>query len=667
MATISDLFALALENQQVGNVAQAEWLCRQVLIADPSHSQAANQLGLILTMQGRAGEAATWLQRAIQSNPASAAAQCNLGNTFFAAGDFAQAQGCYEQAIRLAPELPEAHNNLGSALHQLGRHADAIAAYQQAIECRAAYPEAWYNLGNVHQHQGNLDDALRCYHEALRIRPDYPEAHNNIATILSARNEFEKALVCCRQALQLRPDYSEAHNNMAIALRGLGRFAEALPCCQQALRLQPSQAETWNNVANVLCGLERFDEAAQAIKEALRLKPDYPEGINTMGTILERQNKLDDALACFQHVLELQPDHADAFSNRGNIAYHRQHFDEAMVDFDAAVRLNPHLPAAHWNRAMLRLLQGDLVEGWPEYEWRLKQSGFIRRNLAEPRWDGEPLDGRTILLYAEQGVGDTLQFIRYVPLVKARGGKVVVECQAAILLLVASVQGIDSVAAQGGRLPAFDVQAPLLSMPGIFETSLATIPADVPYLQTDPKVVERWRNELEQDDHSQMRRFRIGIAWQGNPHHKLDRQRSMPLTSFAPLAAVGRVQLISLQYGAGTDQLRSLAGQFPVLDLESRLGDASESFGNIAGIMKNLDLVISCDSAIAHLAGALGVPTWVALPVARDWRWLLERADSPWYPGMRLFRQTEAGRWGDVFERMAGELGTLVGARGVGL
>ena len=372
-------------------------------------------------------------------------------------------------------------------------------------------------------------------------------------------------------------------------------------------------------MANVLCGLERFDEAAQAIKEALRLKPDYPEGINTMGTILERQNKLDDALACFQHVLELQPDHADAFSNRGNIAYHRQHFDEAMVDFDAAVRLNPHLrpptgiapccgscKATSWKLARIRMAFEAI---------RLHPA-----QPAEPRWNGEPLDGRTILLYAEQGVGDTLQFIRYVPLVKARGGKVVVECQAAILLLVASVQGIDSVAAQGGRLPAFDVQAPLLSMPGIFETSLATIPADVPYLQTDPKVVERWRNELEQDDHSQMRRFRIGIAWQGNPHHKLDRQRSMPLTSFAPLAAVGRVQLISLQYGAGTDQLRSLAGQFPVLDLESRLGDASESFGNIAGIMKNLDLVISCDSTIAHLAGALGVPTWVALPVARDWR-----------------------------------------------
>ena len=347
------------------------------------------------------------------------------------------------------------------------------------------------------------------------------------------------------------------------------------------------------------------------------------------------------------------------------MAYQNQQFDDALRDFDEAVRLKPQLPAAHWNRGLLRLLRGDLQGGWPEYEWRWRQPGFVRRNFQQPRWDGTPLNGRTILLYAEQGLGDTLQFIRYVPLVQALGGKVVVECQAAAVSLIAGVKGVDAVAAQGGLLPAFDLQAPLLSLPGILQTSLATIPADVPYLDADPKLVERWRGELGGDERSEPRPFRVGIAWQGNPTHRLDRQRSIPLRCFAPLAGVPRAQLVSLQYGAGTEQLRALAGQFPVLDLESRLGDASESFANIAGIMKNVDLVISCDTAIVHLAGALGVATWVALPVARDWRaGCFERTDSPWYPGMRLFRQAEEGHWGEVFERMAGELGRVVGSGG---
>jgi hypothetical protein len=278
--------------------------------------------------------------------------------------------------------------------------------------------------------------------------------------------------------------------------------------------------------------------------------------------------------------------------------------------------------------------------------------------FTQPQWDGSELKGRTIFIFAEQGLGDTMQFVRYLPLVQQRGGRVVFQCQSGLKNLLSSAQGFDCLVPRDSPPPPFDIQAPLASLPGIFRTSVGSIPSGNPYLEANPQLVQHWRREL-----ASLSGFKIGIAWQGSPTFRDDRRRSIPLACFAPLARGGSVQLINLQKGPGTDQLPTVAGSFQVHHLGNRVDEASGAFMDTAAIMKNLDLVITSDTATAHLAGALGVPVWTALPMIPDWRWLLQRDNSPWYPTMRLFRQTRPGQWPEVFERMAQEIDAGVNRR----
>jgi hypothetical protein len=311
------------------------------------------------------------------------------------------------------------------------------------------------------------------------------------------------------------------------------------------------------------------------------------------------------------------------------------------------LELKPDYADAHLNRAVAWLLAGDWQRGWPEYQWRWRTKHLIPRRFPQPAWAGEPLTGKAILLHAEQGLGDTIQFVRYASLVKQHDATVIMECPKPLLALLEGCAGVDQLVGQGDDLPAFDVHAPLLSVPGILNTSLETIPARIPYLFARPLLLEQWRRTLIGLDG-----FKIGITWQGSPKFRGDCFRSIPLRCFAPLARIPGVRLISLQKGAGAEQLAEVQGLFSVAELGSRLPD----FIDTAAVMKNLDLVITSDTGPAHLAGALGVPVWVALSFAPDWRWLLDRSDSPWYPTMRLFRQTELGHWPAVFEEIAGAL-----------
>ena len=329
-------------------------------------------------------------------------------------------------------------------------------------------------------------------------------------------------------------------------------------------------------------------------------------------------------------------------------------FEAGWQDYERVLQINPGNEAMLWSRSLLRLSQGDFARGWQEFEYRWTQPGFVPRRPDRPRWDGSSLEGKTIFLHAEQGLGDTIQFIRYLPMVKQRGGTVLFECQPALVRLCTDIAGVDQWVAPGAEVPPFDVQAPLLSLPGIFGTTLANIPAAVPYLRADPDLVEYWSKEL-----TPLQGVKVGIVWQGSPKHKADRYRSVPLKHLESLAEVKGVKLVSLQKGPGTEQLQ---GRFPVLDLSERL-DLAGAFLDTAAIMMNLDLVITVDSAIAHLTGALGVPVWVILPLFSDWRRLREREDSPWYPTMRLFRQKRLGDWDEVLERIAAEVRGLVEAR----
>lgn len=460
---------------------------------------------------------------------------------------------------------------------------------------------------------GDLDRAERAYRHVLALAPATARAWFLLGATLQMRGWLDEAVASYQQAVRLAPGHVEAHCNLGVALHALRRTDEAMAALRRALELAPTHAESLNNLGNALRDRGSFDEAEACYRRALEVRPDYVEARHNLGNALKTRGLRAEALACYDRALAIRPD----------------------------------LAQVHLSRALAWLEAGDFARGWPEYEWRLRCPQFAIPDLPQPRWDGGPLDGRSILLYADHGLGDGIQFIRYAPMVKARGGRVVVLCRAPLARLLATCDGVDMVVVEGSPTPACDVHAPLMSLPGIFGTDLSNLPAEVPYLFADPDRVAAWAEELGPSDD-----VRIGIAWQGNPAHVRDRLRSIPLAKFEPIARRPGVRLFSLQKGHGREQIEAVAGRFAVTDLGGRFDDLMET----AALMTNLDLVIAPDTAPAHLAGAIGVPAWVALPYEADWRWLSGREDSPWYPTMRLFRQRRWGDWDDVFDRIAAAL-----------
>ncbi len=524
-----------------------------------------------------------------------------------------QAEQYYRQILQVEPRHVGALHLLGLLAHQVGRGDLAIEYISQALSHRPDYAEAHSNLGMALAEMGKPTEAMASYQQALRLKPDLAETHNNLANMFRQQGKLTEAIAGYQRALHLKPGYAEAHSNLGVALLDQGKVEEAVACHRQALALKPDIAEAQSNLGMALAEQGKLAEAAGCYQQALRLKPDYAEAHNNLGVVLAELGKLTEAAACYEQALRLKPDYADA----------------------------------HLNLAYSWFFREDLEAGWPEYEWRWKRPGFPRPAFRQPLWDGASIQGQTILLFAEQGLGDTLQFIRYAPLVKQRGAKVIVQCQAPLVRLLATCSGVDRLVFEGTAIPPFDVQAPLLSLPRIFRTTLANIPAKIPYLSIEPAARAHWQQQL-----CSVEGFKVGIAWQGNPEHTRDRRRSVRLLAFAPLAGLPGVRLVSLQKGKGREQLPELANRLGVLDLTDRLND----FTDTAALLSQLDLVITVDTAVAHLAGALGVPVWVALAFDPDWRWMLEREDSPWYPSMRLFRQSRWGDWPGVFERMTDAL-----------
>ena len=499
---------------------------------------------------------------------------------------------------------------------------EAARRYAAAAQADPSDAEARYLLGNVQMRLGRFADAQTSYEAALALAPEHPDSRHNRAVALAELGRLEAAIEGYRHALAVRTDYPEAHYNLGNALRALRRDDEAAASYERAVALRADWPEAHSNHGMALAALGRTEAAIAAYGRALALRPEYPEALN--GLALVRQS-------------------------RGEFAAAAQLFDRALA-------LRPDFAQAHANRAQLRLQHGDFAQGWPEYEWRWKLPGVALPPLPVPPWDGAPLAGRTILLRAEQGLGDTIQFVRYAPLLARRGARVVVECQPALARLLRSCPGIDAVVARGAALPPVDVQAPLLGLPGILGTTADSVPGGVPYLAVDADLAEPWRGLIGPSDG-----LRIGIAWQGNPVFPQDCHRRIPLAAFAPIAGIPGVRLVSLQRGFGAGQL-DRAG-FPAVDLGRRLEAAGGDLVDTAAAMLNLDLVITVCSALAHLAGALGRPVWVPLTVSPDFRWLLGREDTPWYPSMRLFRQRALDRWDEVFERVAAAVGALAAAQ----
>jgi tetratricopeptide (TPR) repeat protein len=615
VSEVTSLLAEAFALQQAGRLAEAEKAYNQILAAQPDHFDSLHLLGIVCHRRG----------------------------------DDAQALRHIDLALEINPNDILALNNRGIALRALKRFEDALASYDRALALWPDYAEALLGRANALKELQRFEAALSSYDRTLRLRPDWVDVHVNRGIVLHALKRFEEALASCDHALMLRPDLAEAQANRGSALHELKRFDEALASHDRALALRPDYAEARYNRGNALHKLRRFEEALADYERALALRPDYVEALANRGVTLHELRRFEEALASYDRALAVRPDYAEAFVDRGGTLREQRRFDEALACYDRAIALRPDYVEAHSNEGMCRMLIGDFHRGWQKLEWGwiAARQRNAKRNFSQPLLLGsDELDGKTVLLHAEQGFGDMIQFCRYVPLVAERGARVILEVYEPLRELMGTLPGVAQFVTTGKPLPDFDTHCPLLSLPLALGAGSATILSQTPYLRASPQAVMDWNGRLGPGH-----RPRIGLAWSGRPSHDNDHNRSMRLsTLLSPLAGFNATYVSLLREVREDDA--------PVLQDSDVLhfGEELKTYADTAALIANLDLVISVDTSVAHLAGALARPVWILLPFMPDWRWLLDREDSPWYPTARLFRQDESREWDSVMARVRAAL-----------
>lgn len=628
-----------------GDWNEAEKLCRRILKAMPGQFDALHLLGVIAAQTERMEEAATLLGRAVAINPRDAAAHSNRGNALQTLRRLEEALASYDRALALKPDYAEACLNRGSALQDLGRLDEALASYDRALKLRPDYPQAHYNRGVVLQDLNRQDEALASYERALALNPDHADAHRNRGVAQQALGRPLEALASYERALALRPDFAEALSSRGVALQLLDRPADALADFERALALAPQFAEAHCNRGVALLELGRPAEALESYARALALQPDFAEAHANRGAALHERWRLDEALASYDRALALKPDQPGAWSGRGIVLQEMNRLDEARQCCERAISLAPDFAEAHFNLSTCCLMQGDLARGWKEYEWRwrhrkLEKTLGKRREFTQPRWTGaQSLQGRTLLLHAEQGFGDTIQFCRYARAASERGARVILEVPRPLHTLLANLAGVATLVEEGGALPAFDFHCPLLSLPLAFETGPESVPSPGRYIESDPERVTRWRAQLGETEG-----LRVGISWSGSRANVGDAKRSITLADLA--------SYLPPQHAYFSLQKDLRDGDAEILAAHPYIRHMGADFADTAALCELMDVVVSVDTSIAHLAGALGRPVWILLPVIPDWRWQLKGETSPWYRSARLFRQDAIGDWRGVFERV---------------
>ncbi|MBM0743085.1 FkbM family methyltransferase [Phormidium sp. CLA17] len=600
----------AQQHYQSGNLVEAEAVYRQIIQQDPRQVEALFWLALLADQAGRSQDSINCYEQVLTLQPNSAETHGNLGSVLLKLDRVEEAIAHHRQALALIPNNAKAHYNLAIALYEQKQDQEAIVLYQQAIVLQPDYANAHHNLGMTLHRQAKPEEAIACYRQAVQLEPNHASAHNSLAVALYQQNKLDEAIEHYQQAIAIYPGYVNAHDNLGIALKQQGKLEDAAIHFQQAIAFNPSYANAYINLGNAMRELGRFNEAIAYCEESIRLQPTNADARNTYGCVLVDLARFVDAIACFEDAVRLRPDFADA----------------------------------HLNMGIILLQIGEFRRGFEEYHWRWKTKQCPDLRYTQALWTGENLNGKVILLTAEQGFGDTIQFARYAPMVAARGGEVIIACQKPLLRLVATVPGVSRCVDRDKDNIDIHTHAPLLELPYILGTTTDTIPATVPYLSpSDQSVI---RLEVPPDT-----RLKIGIVWATNPSNSTSSKRSCSLSHFISLLKVPGIALYSLQKEQPPTDLALL--HTPRLqDLQDQLTD----FADTAAAIAQLDLVITVDTAVAHLAGALGKPTWTLLPHIADWRWLTDRDDNPWYPTMRLFRQNQPATWDELFTRVAAAL-----------
>ena len=582
------------------------------------------------------------------SAPASSAAFARA-QALHQAGRLAEAQGLYEQVLQADPRHAEAMHLLGYLWFQRGEIARALGLIGRALELEPLNPGFRYNRGLILQRVGRLDEAAQDFRQVAALQPSDLGAWDSLGETLIALGRPDDALAAYDRAIALKPDAAELHSNRGVALRALGRFDEALAAQDRALALAPAYADGWSNRGNVLKDLGRLEEALQNYDRALAISPRQPAFLVNRANVLRELGRLPQALAGYDQAIALAPAYPAAHHHRGVLLMDLRRLPEAIAAFDRALALKPGDQDAAAAKAMALLLAGDFERGLPLYERR----GRLAPETAgdRPPWLGEqPVEGKTVLVWAEQGLGDTLQFCRYVPLLAERGARVVLQAQGPLLPLLRSLQGVSALIVHDAAPPAFDLHVPLMSLPLAFGTRLDTIPAPAAYLGADPAKVEAWSQRL-----GPRTRPRVGLVWSGRAEHRNDRHRSLPLARLLAALPPG-LAYVSLQKEARPDDQATLAAHPEV----RHFGEALHDFADTAALVSLMDAVVSVDTSLAHLAGALGKDTRLLLSrIGQDWRWLTGRTDTPWYPTMRLYRQGEDCDWAQPLADMGADLARL--------
>jgi tetratricopeptide (TPR) repeat protein len=636
-----------------GRFLEAENLYRQALARNPSHFDAMHMLGLVLYQKNQLVDALSLLKAAVTIRPNEFGPYSNVGLVLHRLGQHEEALANFTKAISINPRFHEAYNNRGILLLDLSDYSAALSDFNKALSIRPDFAHALNNRGNALRKLGDMENALASFNDAIKLSPAYAEAHHNRGVILKEMLRFEEALQSFEHAVKMHPAYTAAIAKQAEMLRLLGRAEESLVAYQQQLQLLPDSPEILNDLANVLLALRRYDEALVYYDRALHILPNYHEAHNNRGNALQAHGRLEEAIIAYDRAIALDNSYVEARVNRGNVLAGTLKLDAALDEYGRALDIDRDNGDAHWNKAIVQLLQGNFAEGWAEYEYRWKCTGATpMRHAAAPEWRGvDNLSGKTILLYAEQGLGDTLQCIRFLKTIFALGARILLEVPLETKRLLQPFADMATIFAKGESLPPFDYQCPLMSLPFALKANTEQDFASGVYLRAPASRVTHWNAALHP-----VRSLRVGIVWRGNPKHPNDANRSIALDRFSPLLKSGTCQFFGLQKDIKDTERTLLSNKSCFTDLSMQLDDLAET----AAVIANLDLVITVDTAIAHLAGSLGKRVWILVPFLPDFRWLLHRQDSPWYQCARLFRQPDPGNWEVVITDVCSELATLI-------
>lgn len=649
--TIDHRIQEALSHHQKGDLLAAKALYEQVLSLDPEHPDALHLLGVIAHQTQRHALSIELITRALQADNERPSFWNNKGIALQALDKYEEALYCFENALKLEIDYAAAYNNKGNALRALNRHAEAAQSFIEATKRDPNYAEAYNNLGVVYRETNEYPNAVTSLDRAIAIKANYADAHYNKGQVLSDLKNYLGALDSYNASLALNKNNADAWNNRGVALEKLGYKEEALGSFNQALQIRPAFAEALNNQANILINKNQYMDALASIEKAIALQPDYFEAHTGRAFIMNEMGRFHESLESFEHAIKINPLSPEPHNSRGTLLHDLGRFDDALNSYDQAIGLREDYHEAVCNKSIALLQAGNYAKGWELFEsrWKNKDNGLTLRYSEEKRWKGgDNLRGKIILLHAEQGLGDTLQFCRYAIMLSELGARVILEVQKPLVGLMNTLAGAHQVVEQGLPVPHFDFHCPLMSLPLRFKTTIQTIPSPTAYLASSQVKVSEWRQRL-----GLRTKPRIGLAWSGNPAYKGDETRSLLLKEILEYLPEN-CEYICLQKEV-RDRDSAVLAQSSIRFFDKEHIDFSDS----AAICDLVDLIVTSDTSVAHLAGALGRPTWVMLKHVPDWRWLREGENSPWYESVRLFRQRADRQWKPVLAKIAAQLRAL--------